>query len=296
LFFKKTEAMSGLIEELRTQFISRHGAAAKLVVINVGLYLAFGLISVTLFLSGKKAAFDSIITYFTLPSDIHSLLYRPWTMFTYMFVHHPTAVFHILFNMLWLYWMGRILREFAGDNVTWAAYLYGGLAGGIFYVAAFNVFPGLSGFNGRLLGASAGVNGVLMAAAALVPNYPIHLFLFGAVRLKWLAAILLLMDLVLISGANPGGMIAHLGGAAMGFVLIVLRRHGVDLTGVFDFFRRSSPHSTRSYRNPRMRVVHPPPPKPTPQEIDRILDKIQAVGYQNLTKEEKQTLFRASQE
>ena len=292
--------MSGLIEELRTQFIARHGAAAKIVVVNVGVYLGFGLISVLLFLAGKRADFELIFSYFQLPSDLGTLALRPWTVFSYMFVHHPTGVFHILFNMLWLYWMGRILREFAGDGTVWAAYLYGGLAGGLLFVSSYNLFPGFSGLGGTLHGASAGVNGVLVAAAVLVPNYPIQLLLFGLVRLKWLALVLVLLDLTLISGANPGGMVAHVGGAAMGGVLMLLRRRGVDLTAVYDIFRRSAEYKARAFQNPNMRIVHHagknPPPKPTVQEIDRILDKIQAVGYNNLTKEEKQTLFRASQE
>ncbi len=294
--------MSGLVEELRTQFIARYGAAAKIVVVNVGVYLGLGLISVILFFAGKRADFELLFSYFQLPSDLKTLAVRPWTLLTYMFVHHPTGVFHILFNMLWLYWMGRILREFAGDRTVWAAYLFGGLAGGAAFLTAINVFPGFSGLRGTLHGASAGVNGVLVAAAVLVPNYPLQLLFFGMVRLKWLALVLVLMDLILISGGNPGGMVAHVGGAAMGGALIALRRRGVDLASVFDVFRRSTERKFQTYRNPSMRVVHhaggkaSPPPKPTPQEIDRILDKIQAVGYNNLTKEEKQTLFRASQE
>ncbi|MDW8335281.1 MAG: rhomboid family intramembrane serine protease, partial [Bacteroidia bacterium] len=185
------------------------------------------------------------------------------------------------------------------DATVWAADVFGGVAGGVCFVAAYHLLPAFAQRSAMLLGASAGVNGVLVAAAAVVPNYPLYLLFFGVVRLKWLAIVGVALDLILIAGSNPGGMIAHVGGAAMGWALIALRRRGVDLSSPFEYSRYTLRYREpeRDYSSPRMRVVHrTPPPKPTPQEIDRILDKIQAVGYHNLTKEEKQTLFRASQE
>lgn len=265
-----------------------------LIGINVAVYLLINIPAVfeQLFVSGfgnsRIIAFSR--EYLQLPAQFNELLYRFWTPVTYMFMH--ADIFHILFNMLWLYWMGQIFEEYLGHKRTIGLYLMGGLAGAFFFVLAFNTIPALIGSNIPIVGASAGVMAIIIATATLLPDYTIHLFLFGPVKLKWLAIFYILIDFLSMAGSNAGGSIAHLGGALLGFVYIKRLQRGSDWVGsVNNLFKPK----------PKMRVVSKNPEKstssyPAQDEIDRILDKISQSGYDNLTRQEKEVLFRASKD
>ncbi|MBE9584995.1 rhomboid family intramembrane serine protease [Mucilaginibacter sp. JRF] len=228
--------------------------------------------------------------YLYLPSNLSQLATRFWTPLTYMFMH--ADIFHILFNMLWLYWMGQIFEEYLGHKRTIGLYLMGGLAGAFFFVLAFNTIPAFIDINVPVVGASAGVMAIIIATATLLPDYTIQLFLFGPVKLKWLAIFYVLIDFLSMAGSNAGGSIAHLGGALLGFIYIKRLQRGSDWVGsVNNLFKPK----------PKMRVVSKNPEKttssyPAQDEIDRILDKISQTGYDNLTRQEKEILFRASKD
>ncbi len=280
--------------------MQRHGAVAQIIVINVAVYLAVALVNVISFLGNLSGVFTSYIEYLYLPAQLKLLAQRPWTLLTYMFVHDLRGIFHLLFNMLWLFWMGQLFREYLGNRRVWAAFLGGALVGALVYITVYNVLPVFETSRNLsfLLGASAGVLSIVVATATMLPNHTIVLFLFGPVRLKWLALVMILLDFLSIP-YNPGGMLAHLGGAAFGFLFVRLLQQGVNLAAPFEavgeaLSRQSDPSARNLRVATRTNRKSPAPGSPTEEEVDRILDKIKAVGYEKLTKEEKQTLFNAS--
>lgn len=228
----------------------------------------------------------------SLPANLPDLLTHFWTPFTYMFMH--AGVLHILFNMLWLYWLGQIFEEYLGNKRIMGLYLLGGLAGAIFFVIIFNTLPvyktsGIAA-GSLLVGASASVMAIIVATATLLPDYTIALFLIGPVKLKWLALFYVISSFLGVTSANAGGEISHLGGALMGFVYIQQLQKGNDwITLISNWFKP----------RPNLKVVSKNPSKapsgaPRQEEIDHVLDKISKSGYDNLSKQEKEVLFRAS--
>jgi len=235
------------------------------------------------------------VGYFTLPSSLSQLARQPWSLFTYMFVH--VDFMHILFNMLWLYWIGIIFADFLGQRRLVYTYILGGLAGGIIYLLISNIFFPHQPFD--LLGASAGVMAVIVAAAMLVPNYEIMLLLFGRVKLKYLAIAAFVLSTIIDFTSNTGGKAAHLGGALYGVLFLTQYKKGTDISGRFgDFieaigrmltFRRRKKSKSKT----KGKVVHMYDKQ---KHIDEILDKISKSGYDSLTKEEKDFLFKSSKE
>jgi membrane associated rhomboid family serine protease len=289
--------MSTLWQNIQYKIQQSGSKISLLIGINVIVFLA---INVTAVIEQLFNGFgNSVILAFTneylhLPASLPKLLIRFWTPITYMFMH--AGVLHILFNMLWLYWMGQIFEEYLGNKRTIGLYIAGGLAGGLLFVAAYNLFPAFTNVNAAatstIVGASASVMAIVVATATLLPNYTISLIFIGPVKLKWLVLFLVVLDFIMIVGSNPGGEIAHIGGALMGFIYIKQLQKGNDFIGAINkLFKRS---------RPKMKVVTNNSSQkrssglPRQDEIDRILDKISGSGYDSLTKQEKETLFRAS--
>lgn len=266
-----------------------------LIGINVIVFLAINIPSVFEYMLFRT---DSI-TYYTydylaLPSYLPKLESRFWTPLTYMFMHSSRDIFHILFNMLWLYWMGQIFEEFLGKKRTLGLYLLGGFAGAALYIICYNIFPAFTQtglvVGSRAIGASASVMAIIAGAATIVPNYTISLMFIGPVKLKWLIIVYLVIDFLGVAGPNAGGEIAHLGGALVGFIYVKQLQNGKDwIASIAGLFKKKS----------KMRVVSnnrdkKPGGSPRQEEVDRILDKISTSGYDNLTTQEKDILFRAS--
>lgn len=256
---------------------------------------------------------------FEMVADVRAMMLKPWAYLTYMFLH--TSFFHILFNMLFLRAFGGVLKEFIGDSKTVPIYVYGGLVGAILMTVCFNIFPVFSqSLMTPTLGASAGVMAITVAAATLVPDYTFFLFILGPVRIKWIALFYVVLDVILIrSDGNPGGHIAHLGGAIVGLLFIIQLRNGVDL-GRPVYFLKDKWDSINSPRK-KIKIVHRQEEKvsagPTStsksntkqrsnrttqtelskqEQLDMILDKINRSGYDSLTKDEREFLFKMSQE
>ncbi|WP_256001916.1 rhomboid family intramembrane serine protease [Pedobacter deserti] len=259
--------------------------------INAFIFIAMGLVSVILFLSGQQAGFqDQVFAYVGFPADLNKLPFRFYTLLTYQFFHE--GLLHILFNMLWLFWMGRIFLDFLKARQFHFVYLGGGFAGALVYLLAFNIFPVFMGSvsNGFVIGSSAAVMAIIVGTATLLPDYSMRLLLFGDVKLKYLAAGYVVLDMISLASANAGGSFAHLGGGLFGFVFIRMLRAGTDWSSMFK-------------RKPKLRVVHKDAKvrsqKSQTQEVDQrqidaILDKISQSGYDKLSKEEKEILFKAS--
>jgi membrane associated rhomboid family serine protease len=232
--------------------------------------------------------------YLSLPAYLPKLLTRFWTPLTYMFMH--AGWMHILFNMLWLYWFGQIFEEYLGKKRTLGLYIMGGLAGAFLFVLSFNTIPAFTHANAAYLsvmvGASASVMAIIVATATLLPDYTISLIFIGPVRLKWLALFFVIIDFLGISGLNAGGEISHLGGALLGYLYISQLQKGNDWIGNIAKLFKARPKlkvvSKNTSRNPLA--------VPRQEEIDVILDKISRSGYDSLSKQEKEILFRASNE
>lgn len=304
--------MSGLFNDFRSEFNKPNNTLVQLILINTIVFLLLLVLKVVLVLGETKDVYDVIANQLRLPASLNVFITRPWTLITYFFTHEE--VFHILFNMLFLYWFGRLVDEYLGSRRLVALYMLGGLAGGLAYMAIYNLMPHFQAVvsDSRMLGASAAAFSVAVGASTLLPNYTFHLLFFGPVRIKYIAFFYIVLSLAQSIGPNAGGNLAHLGGALMGFAFIKLLQNGTDigqplywvLDGWQSLFRKKPPvkvsYRQRSSASPHVAGYSASPTSssmamPDQDEIDAILDKISRSGYESLTREEKNKLFRASQ-
>ncbi len=285
--------MSTLWKDLQYKMLRSGSKLNLLIGINIIVFL---LINIPSILEGLffRTHIISLYSseYLQLPAYLPKLAVRFWTPFTYMFMHD--GIFHILFNMLWFYWFGQIFEEYLGKQRTLGLYLLGGLTGALLFILSFNTLPLFthsdSALFSSMVGASASVMAIMVATATLLPDYTIPLIFIGPVKLKWLVAFFIIIDFLGITGLNAGGEIAHLGGALMGYVYIKQLHRGHDwVGGIANLFKSKS----------KLKVVAKNPSRnsssvPRQEEIDVILDKISRSGYDSLNKQEKEILFRAS--
>lgn len=260
--------------------------------INVILFLTTAILGVFIYLSKATFNIDALLReYVGLPASFTKLPERFYTVFTYMFFHD--GILHILFNMLGLYWFGSIFMNFLKSRQFHFVYLAGGLAGALIYVIGLNTIPVFADnlIGQTVIGSSAAVMAIMVAAATLVPNYAVMLLFFGEVKIKWIAIVYFLISFIGLSSVNAGGNFAHIGGAILGFVFIKSLQNGRDWSKLFE-------------RKPKLKVVRNEKPVKKPefkggvsqQEIDAILDKISTSGYDKLTASEKEKLFKASKD
>lgn len=291
----------------------------RFIYINIAVFVMLRLAGfISFLLTGSSACF---VQWVELPSCFHDFSRRPWTLITYMFSHYE--VMHILFNMLWLYWLGRIFLEFFNPRQMGGLYVLGGIGGAALYLACYNLIPHLVAHQSLLLGASASVLAIVVAIAIYRPDYRIPLFFFGSIPLKWIALITVFIDIIGIETNNMGGHIAHLGGALVGlwFGLAIKRGHDITswinrgIDSVVTLFRKREPKS-KPLRNGRAEQepsykYHQSAPGSSSQaktkgtstesattvdedKLDEILGKLKQSGYAALTDEEREFLFNAS--
>ena len=289
----------------------------QLIIINVVVFAVLGIVGVFLTFAGQGEFYDTITEYLSLPADPAQFIKQPWSIITYFFLHK--GFFHILWNMLFMYWFGRIISEYLGQNKLLGLYVWGGIGGGVLYMLAYNLLPYFAGAvsHSVLLGASGGVIAIVVGAATFQPNYAVHLIFLGPVKLKYIAGFYVISSFLQSTGTNAGGEIAHLGGALVGYLAMSQLQRGNDwskpvvqfVTWVKSLFK-PQPKIKVSYRSERKSSTQkkatsssrkaksaPSASSVTPQEeIDAILDKISERGYDALTKEEKQKLFNASKD
>lgn len=307
--------MNNILDDFKMAFRSGN-ILNQIIVINLMVFVCFNVfVYVILSLSGQGELYSEIYAYLSLPSNPERLIYQPLSFFTYMFLHRD--FFHILFNMLFLYWFGRIIVEYLGQNKILGLYVLGGLSGGVLYILLYNALPFYQNLASVsiLAGASAGVTAVVVGAATFQPNFTVQLFLLGPVRLKYIAIFVVLSSLLGTVGTNAGGEIAHLGGAFLGYLFIVQLQKGNDwskpiakllIWGKSFFIRQpkikvsykneqrfGSTSSTRKKSSSRKKAAASKE-ETSQAEIDAILDKISEKGYDALSKAEKQKLFNAS--
>ena len=294
------------IDEIKKMYKSGN-IVIKLIFINVAVFLIVSLLGLFSFLFGGTVTEDlGIIRWLAVPADLKVLLYRPWTVFSYMFLHYDFL--HILFNMLWLFWFGKIFLEFLSSKQMLNVYILGGISGAILYILAFNVFPAFKPMLpvSYALGASASVYAIVVAISAYAQDYSITLMFIGRVKIKYIAIFVIVLDILSIAGSNAGGHIAHLGGALFGYLFAVQVKKGSDLTKGFGGFMDGLAAWFKP--KPKMRVTENKFKKKKPStdreynqqkaadqgEMDRILGKISKSGYNSLSKKEKETLFKMS--
>lgn len=297
-----------MFEDFKNAFHRYNNGHVQLIIINLAVFVVMGVIMVILNVSGLKDVWDVIHEQFQIPARFAEYVQRPWTLLTYMFMHDLSGIFHILMNMLVMYWFGRLFVEYLGSDKLIAVYLLGGIAGGLFYLLAYNTIPFFvsqsQAYNIGMVGASASVNAIVVAAATLVPNYTFFLLFLGPVRIKYIAAVFVFLSFLGSVGDNAGGNIAHLGGALMGFLYMKQLQSGVNwggwITVTIEWFKdlfKEKPKVKVSYRKEKATNIRSTPAEKgsyTQEEIDRILDKISEGGYESLTKDEKEKLFNAS--
>ncbi len=280
----------------------------KYIFVNVALYvllLFIGVFSV-LFNAGTLSA--DVLSFVELPASLELLLVRPWTVFTYMFIH--AGLWHILWNMFALYFFGRIFLNFYSVRHFVGIYILGGLFGALFFVLAYNLFPYFGPYLpfSRLVGASAAVLAIVVAAAVRSPQYRINLMFVGSVKLSTFALVVVAMSFLMLSGENAGGNFAHLGGAFAGWLVADMLNKGKDLTlvvnGPIDWMsslltrlrtpRKKKTKFTYTRGGRSADYEYNARKKADEAEVDRILEKVKKGGYASLSEDEKRRLFEAS--
>jgi membrane associated rhomboid family serine protease len=291
----------GIWDDIKTTF--RNGSnLTRLIFINIAVFVLITIISVMGFLLNNPILSDKAIDLFSVPASLNVLILRPWTLITYMFSHK--GIWHILFNMLWLYWFGKIFLEYLSERKLVAVYLLGGISGALVYILSFNIFPAFAGIvaDSVAIGASASVMAIVIAIATYVPDYTVQLFILGRIKIKFMALAIFVLTSIMDFSVNSGGKLAHIGGAFFGYFYILNLKHGRDigkgLNRILDFFvtifkpRRKLKVTHKKvateYEYNKIKAEHQ-------KKINAILDKISKGGYDSLTKEEKETLFNESQ-
>lgn len=304
----------GILDDFKNAWTKQNNVVPQIIIVNVIVFLVLLLLQIFL----PNSVFEAIHKHFVIPPLFEQFIFRPYTLFTYAFTHSLTGIVHILFNMYVFYIFGRLINEYLGSNKVLSLYILGALGGAGLYLISYNFIPSLNENaintiqidpDWGMVGASASVYAVVVAAATKMPNYTFHLLLFGPVRIKYIALFVIVVSLVGINaGSNIGGNVAHLGGAFMGWLYISQLNSGNDIGGWIISF--TSFVKSMFKPQPKIKVTHRsgnrrPSKKSkketvaatdqTPQaEIDAILDKISEKGYESLSKDEKQKLFNAS--
>ena len=291
----------GILDDIRLTF-KKGTNLTRLIYINVAVFILITIVAGIGFLLSNNVVSEKTLDLLSVPASLKVLLARPWTLITYMFTHKD--IWHILFNMLWLYWFGRIFLEYLDERKLVAVYLMGGICGALVYIVSFNIFPAFTSIvaDSAAIGASASVMAIVVAIAVYVPDYTIHLILFGRIKIKYMALAIFVLTSVMDFSVNSGGKLAHIGGAFFGYFYIVSLRQGHDIgkgfNKIIDFFvtmfkprtklKVTHKKAANEYDYNKIKVEHQ-------KNINLILDKISKGGYDSLTKEEKETLFKESQ-
>jgi membrane associated rhomboid family serine protease len=283
---------------------SNNNMLTRLIYANLAVFIAVHLLYLPFWLMKAGSPDAWVLNWLAVPAYLPSLLVKPWTLISYMFLH--LGFWHLLSNMLWLYFLGQLFVEFLGERKLWTVYISGGLAGAFLYIFFFNVFPVFRDVMpiSKALGASASVMAVVVAIGTYIPNYSIRLLFLGDVKLKYIAIFSFVLDVVSISNSNSGGHIAHIGGAALGFLFAKQWQSGKDITAwvgtIGDYLKaifsnsRPTRMKVKYKRSSSTSTDYTSRKKEEQDRVDAILDKISRSGYDSLSKAEKEFLFRTS--
>ncbi|MCB0694586.1 MAG: rhomboid family intramembrane serine protease [Saprospiraceae bacterium] len=298
--------LQSILEDVRREF--RMGnMVTRLVIVNIVGFLTINLIRLVLWLGNAGVVhpvYYQIRKYLTLSSEPWFDLTHPWVLITSIFLHE--GFWHLLWNMLFLFWFGRIVGDLIGNHRVMPLYLLGGIFAGLIFILSAQFLP--FGNHGEVyaLGASGAVMALVVAAGMIAPDYGIHLIIIGEVRLKYIVAVLVVLDLIsLANDSNTGGHFAHLGGAFFGYLFIVLIREGIDLsTGVNSLMasiiglfqpvqQKKGPRLVYVQENGKRKKTSRNEVNPQ-KKLDGILEKIKQKGIESLSAEERDFLEKQS--
>lgn len=280
----------------------------KLIGLNVMLFILTYVFRALFFLMGIQTNYFS--DWLVFPKDLFDYILQPWSIVTYAFMH--AGFLHILFNLIILYFGGQIFLTYYSGKKLINYYVLGAISGALIYMLSYNLFPAFAGVGqSYLIGASASVMAVFIGITAKVPNMGVRLFLFGNVKLWWIAAFFVLMDVIQLPFGNAGGHLAHLGGAYLGYLYTTQLDKGNDIgkwvengiAGIQEFFDSKPKTKTKTksnmktvYKNKSYSKTSGVNKAEKQKRIDAILDKISKSGYESLSKEEKDFLFNAGKD
>ena len=287
-------------DEIKESF-KKGSIITRILYVNIAVFIFVRLAEVIFVLTNiSPSEWNYPLNLLSVKSDPALLALQPWSLVTYMFTHFQFL--HILFNMLWFYWFARLFLMIFNEKQLLGLYITGGLAGAVIYVLVYNFIPFYANQGSNIMmGASASVLAIVMAVATAAPNRELNLMFVGPVKLKYLALFTIVIDLLSITGDNAGGHIAHLGGAAWGWLVIVALNSGRDLgnfinvliDGLAGIFKPRPKKMKVKWNRPTTDQEYRDQRAASQDEIDRILEKIKRSGYDSLTKSEKQKLFQA---
>jgi membrane associated rhomboid family serine protease len=285
------------LKNLKYRF-ERFSIAEKIIVSNIIFFIIPFFIQTLLYLF--KLPSSTFSSWFHLSPSFSEVLFRPWTLFTYSFLHASFS--HILWNMLLLYYASQMYLNLFSEHQFLKNYILGVLVGGLFFLIGYNLFPVFEGIYPPLVGASAGVMAVLIFVATYTPNQEIRL-LFINVKLQYIGIALVLIDILQIPYSNAGGRLAHLGGAFIGYLYANQLKQGTDIGSFLDriwsyFNTLTKPTAVKNMRTVHrtQKTVKRKPSSTNQQKIDAILDKISTSGYESLKQEEKDFLFQSGKD
>ena len=294
-----------IVDDIKFSFRSGN-MITRLVIITCAVSIVF--IVTKAVLRGDPGLQSGFIQLLALPGNPLSLLIKPWTLITHLLIH--VDLWHLLWNMLFLYWFGRIVGDLIGDHRILPIYLLGGFVGAFAFLISYQLMDSIGSY---AIGASAAVMAIVVCAGAVAPDYVMRLILIGDVKLKYIVFFVVLIDIIGVTGSsNTGGHIAHLGGALFGLFYVRQLREGTDLAipvsnllnKIASLFKGSNQTGNRKkttlnvkYRSDKKNEQNQTTRKDTTSfqaKLDGILDKIKESGYESLTEEEKEFLFQAS--
>jgi len=290
--------LNSVINDIKSTFRSGN-MVSQLIIVNIAVFILLNLVKVFDFNGTIFSLFQDNLA---LTSDMGKFIFRPWVILSHMFMH--ISFWHVLWNMLLLYWFGRIVGDLIGDKKILPLYIVSGLFGAIIYIFWDQFLPGGSNGISIAYGASGAVMAFIFTAATLSPDYSMRLLFLGDVRLKYIALGILFLDLITSVGSNTGGFVVHLAGAVFGVLYIYSLRQGVDLISWFKKPEKKAPVRNKTDRK-KFKVVHKQSEDKSvsnkkqinkQQELDRILEKITAQGFDKLSDTEKDFLSNASKE
>ena len=264
-------------------FLNNLNIVQKLILYIVCIHFFPYLIDVVIYLFKIKFQSQSIFKWFYISADFTELIFKPWSIFTYGFFHNQNSFSHIFWNMFLFYYFGSIVLDLFGKKTLKHLFFSGIIVGGITYVISYNLFPVFSGIKSSMIGSSAGVSSIIFFLTFYNPNYKIRIFFFD-LKLLYLAIFLFLYDIIQIPYGNAGGHIAHIGGAIWGYYYYRNLYNSNFIDSFFELFETSK--KRKVFKKNSDNIFNQ-------NKIDSILDKISESGYDSLSKQEKEYLFKA---
>lgn len=273
-----------ILNEIKQQYKSGD-VSQKLIFINI---LIFILCAFFFSFSSNQFQYPS---WLALSSNYKEVLWFPWTLLTYGFLH--SEIIHLIFNLIFLYYISILFHTFFNTRQFLTVYFLGSFFAGLIFVALGFFFN----YNNLIVGASASIMAIFISVASYAPYYSLRLPLIGYVKIWHLAVLYLFVDIAQLLTENTGGHIAHLSGSVVGFTFAMLMKKGIDISEIFIFKKKKNTTFKKVYKNKpakKYQSVRVSDVNFTQRQIDEILEKISKSGYDSLTKEEKEFLFAAN--